>query len=116
MIDFILNWLIVAGAVWGTAQFLPGVKVDSFGSAIGVAALVGVLNTFFGWLLFVVFGIGTLGLAWIFAFITWWVIDAIMIKVADSFMGSFKVDSFGWALAAAAIIAGLSSVGRWILF
>ena len=112
---FFLNWLIVSAAVWITAQVLPGVKVNSFGSAIGVAALFGILNTFLGWLLFVVFGIGTLGLAWVFAFITWWVIDAIMLKGADAMMKSFRIDSFGTALLASGIIAIVSSVGRWIL-
>lgn len=115
MVLFFGNWLIVSFAVWATAQMLPGVHIKDFKAAIGVAAMFGILNFCLGWLLFTVFAIGTLGLAWLFAFITWWVIDAIMLKFTDSMMDSIKIDGFGWALAASAVIALVSSVSHYFL-
>ena len=48
--NLILSWAILSFAVWLTAEVLPGFHVKSFGSAILVAALFGVLNFFLGWL------------------------------------------------------------------
>jgi putative membrane protein len=73
----LLSWLILSLAVWITAMVLPGVHVKNFGSAILVAALIGILNFFLGWLLFAVFTVATLGIAWLLAFLTRWIINAI---------------------------------------
>lgn len=115
MLSFFLNWLIIAVAVWLTANLLPGMRVKGFGASLGIAAVFGVLNWALGYLLFVVFGIGTLGLAWILAFITWWVIDAILLKLTDGLLDSLKVDSFAWALGGAALIALFTSIGHWVV-
>ncbi len=115
MTAFLLNWLIVSAAVWLTAQLLPGMRVNSFGASIGIAAVFGILNWALGYLLFVVAGIGTLGIAWILAFITWWIIDAIMLKLTDGVMDSLEIDSFGVALFGAALIALFTSLGHWLV-
>lgn len=115
MTGFLLNWLIVAAAVWITSAVLPGFRVKNFWQAILVAAVFGLLNFALGWLLFVVFGIGTLGIAWLLAFVTWWIIDAIVLKLTDVFLGGFEIDGFLWALLGAAMIAGVTSLGHWAI-
>ena len=110
-----LSWLVLTVAVWVTAMVLPGVHVKSFGSAIVVAALFGVLNFFLGWLFFVVFTIATLGVALLLAFITRWIINAILLKIVDSLTDSIKIDSFGWALGAALMMSVVGSVAEWVL-
>ncbi|MEK7706339.1 MAG: phage holin family protein, partial [Myxococcota bacterium] len=77
------SWLILAVAVWLTAQLLPGVKVSGIGGALVVALIFGILNWLVGWLLFVVIGIGTLGVGFILAFATRWLVMAILLKVTD---------------------------------
>ena len=92
---FLLSWLVLSVAVWITAMVLPGVHVKNFGSAILVAALVGVLNFLLGWLLFAVFTIATLGIAWLLAFLTRWIINAIILKLADAMTDHLTIDGFG---------------------
>ena len=113
--SFLISWLILSVAVWLTAMILPGMRLKNFWSAILVAAVFGVLNFFFGWLLFLIFGIGTLGIAWILAFITRWIIDAIMLKVTDAFTDNLTIDGFGWALGAAAVMSLLGTLGEWVV-
>jgi putative membrane protein len=114
-VEFLLSWLVLAFAVWATAAILPKVHIKSFGSAVWVAALFGVLNFFLGWLLFAVFTIGTLGLAWLLAFITRWIINAILLKLTDAMTDSLKIEGFSWALIAAALMSLIGTVGEWVV-
>jgi putative membrane protein len=111
--EFLLSWLILSFAVWATAALLPGMRIKSFPSAILVAGLFGILNFFLGWLLFTIFTIGTLGLAWLLAFVTRWIINAIILKLTDSLTDRLEIDGFGWALIAAAVMSLAGTVGEW---
>lgn len=113
--SILLSWLVLSFAVWLTAMILPGIHVRSFGSAVIVAAIFGVLNFFLGWLFFVVFAIATLGIAVLLAFITRWIINAILLKITDAVTDRLTVDSFGWALGGALMISLLSTIGDWII-
>lgn len=113
--SILISWLILSVAVWITAAVLPGIRVKDFGSAILVAALIGILNFFLGWLLFAVFTIATLGIAWLLAFITRWIINAIILKVADAMTDRLTVDGFGWALAGALMMSAIGTLGEWLL-
>ena len=96
--ELILSWLILSVAVWLTAAILPGFHVKNFGSAVLVAAVFGVLNFLLGWLLFAVFTVVTLGIAWLLAFITRWIINAILLVLTDKLTDHLHIDGFGWAL------------------
>ena len=111
----LLSWLILSVAVWITAAVLPGFHVKSFVSAIIVAALFGILNFLLGWLLFAVFAIATLGIAWLLAFITRWIIDAIVLMLTDRLTDHLKVDSVWWALGGALMMSLIGTVGQWLL-
>lgn len=113
--SLLLSWLILSFAVWLTAEILPGFHVKSFGSALLVGALFGVLNFLLGWLLFAVFTVATLGLAWLLAFITRWIIDAILLKVTDSLTDHLTIDSFGWALGGALLMSLIGTIGEWLI-
>jgi putative membrane protein len=109
------SWLVLSFAVWITAMVLPGFHVKNFASAIVVAAVFGILNYFLGWIFFVVFGIATLGLAWLLAFLTRWVVNAIVLKITDSLTDRLKIDSFGWALAGALMMSAIGTLGEWLI-
>ncbi len=113
--DFLLSWLILTIAVWLTAMVLPGFHVKSFGSAIVVAAIFGILNFLLGWLFFTIFTIATLGIAWLLAFITRWIINAILLKITDAVTDRLTIDSFGWALGGALMMSALGTLGEWLL-
>lgn len=113
--DLLITWLITSVAVWITAAVLPGFHIKNFVSAILVAAIFGVLNALLGWLFFAVFTVLTLGIAWLLAFITKWIINAILLKITDAFTSHLKIDGFGWALAGALIISAVSSLTQWLV-
>jgi putative membrane protein len=113
--SLILSWLILSIAVWITAEVLPGFHVKSVGSAVLVAAIFGVLNFLLGWLLFAVFAIATLGIAWLLAFITRWIINAILLMLTDRLTDQLKIDSFGWALGGALMMSAIGTLGEWLL-
>ena len=113
--NLLLSWAVLSFAVWVTAQVLPGFHVKSLGSAFGVAAIFGVLNFFLGWLFFVVFAVGTLGIAVLLAFITRVVINAILLKITDAVSDALKIDSFGWALGGALMMSAIGTMGEWLL-
>lgn len=114
MLEFFLTWLIMAAAVWLTAAVLPGIRLRGFGSALGVAAVFGILNWALGWLFWTVFTVGTLGLALLLAFITRWIIDAILLKMTDALLDGFKVRGFWTAVLGALLMAGFSTLGQWL--
>ena len=113
--SLILSWLILSFAVWITAAVLPGFHVKSFGSALLVAAIFGVLNFLLGWLLFALLTIVTLGIAWLLAFITRWIINAILLMLTDRLTDHLKVDSFGWALGGALMMSAIGTLGEWLI-
>ena len=111
----ILSWLIMSVAVWATAAVLPGFHVRDFKGAVIVAALFGVLNFLLGWVLFVVFTVATLGLAWLLAFITRWIINALLLMLTDRISDHLKIDSFGWALGGALVISAIAAVLQFVV-
>lgn len=113
LIDLLLSWAILSLAVWITAAVLPGFHVKSLKSAFLVAALFGVLNVLLGWIFFVIFAIATLGIAVLLAFITRWVINAIVLKIVDALTDHLTIDSFAWALGGAFMMSLLGGLGEW---
>ncbi len=90
----IVQILIIAVAVILTAAVLPGIQIKSFGTAILVAIVLALLNYFVSPVmvfLSIPITIITFGL---FLF----VINALIIMLASSLVGGFKVDGFWWAL------------------
>ncbi len=107
---FIYTWLVLTVSVWVTAAILPGFRVNGFWGAVKAAAVFGVLNFLLGWFIFGVLSIVTLGLAWLFAFITRWFIMALLLKLADKLSSSIKIDSFGTAAIGALIMTIVGSL------
>jgi putative membrane protein len=112
--NLVLSWLILALAVWVTSLVLPGFHLKSSMSALLVALIFGVVNFLLGWLLFAVFTIATLGIAWLLAFITRWIIDAILLVLVDKMTDHLKIDSFKWALGGALVMSLAGTLGEWI--
>jgi putative membrane protein len=112
----LLSWLVLSVSVWVTAAILPGFEVRGFWGAIKVAALFGLLNWLIGWLIFVLIGIGTLGIGFLLAFITRWIVSAILLKLTDAFSSSLKIASFGRALIAALLMSGIGTLAEWVIY
>jgi putative membrane protein len=113
--ELLLSWLVLTLAVWLTAVLLPGFEVSSFGGAVIVAAIFGILNWALGWLFFVVIGIGTLGLGFLLAFLTRWLVNAILLKITDAVSKSLHIRSFSTALVGALLMSLFGTIGEWVV-
>lgn len=90
----ILSLLLNAVGIFVIGYILKGVQIRSFFTALGVAVLLAIVNTFVKpILIFLTFPITliTFGL-----FIL--VINALMLMLVDALVEGMKIEHFGWAL------------------
>jgi putative membrane protein len=107
----ILRVLLTALAVVILAKVLPGVAVEGYGSAIIVAIVVALLRFIVKPILVILtlpITIITLGLFLL-------VINAVIIMMADYFVGGFAVDSIWWALLFSLLLSILQSIFHSVL-
>ncbi len=111
--SIVWNLLILTCSVWATAAFLPGIRVRGVWDSLVVSIIFGVVNFLFGWFLSGLIGIATLGLGFIFFFVTRLVVSALMLLLTSALTRRLAVDGFGWALGGALSIAVMSGVLEW---
>ncbi|MDB4975050.1 MAG: phage holin family protein [Myxococcaceae bacterium] len=115
LISILLGWATATLGLWVAAKLLSDVRLTSFADAVWAGALLGVLQALLTDLIFVLLGIGTLGLGFLLWFVTRWIAAAIVIKLAAALSGRFDVRGFFPALLTAFIVALTGSVLRWAL-
>jgi len=111
MIHIIIKILILSVSIFLIAKLLPGIRIKSFMSAIGVAVVYSLINFLVGWILkllalpviLVTFGL--------FIF----VINAILLWITDKLIDDFEIDGFGLTILAAFLITIVNSILNWIL-
>jgi putative membrane protein len=116
MTSILISWGVVTVALWAASEFLDGMTIK--GGLVGhvlTAAVFGLLNVLVGWLLFLVIGFASLGLGFIFAFVTRVIVTAILLKVTDALSSKLRVRSFGTAVIAAVIMSLVTGVTEWLL-
>lgn len=109
--DLIIKILISAVAVFAVSYILSGVTVKSFGTAILVAIVLGIVNAIIRPILVILtipVTILTLGLFLL-------VINALMIMLVDAVIAGFKVKNFWWALLFSIILSLVNGILTWIL-
>lgn len=115
MQGLLVSWLVLSLVVLATAKLLPGVRVSRFVDALVVAALLGVLNVLIGWFLFAIIGLATLGLGFVLAFVTRWVVNAILLKLVDKLTTRLTIVGWANAFLAALIMSGLGTLAEILL-
>ena len=110
--NFILELLVNAGVLFLLAAALPSVHIKSYGTAIGVALVVGILNATIGWLMRLPLNLITLGLL---SFVVRLVVTAVIIKIADKLFRGFEVKTWTAAFILAACIALAGTILNYIL-
>ncbi len=109
--NFIIRLLITAAVAYGLSMVLSGVHIPDFTDAIILAIVLALLNTFIKPILLVLtfpITIVTLGL---FLF----VINALIILLADKLMDGVAIDGFWWALIFSLILSVVSSIAQSLL-
>ena len=102
----IVGWILNALAILGAALLLPGIHVDGFVTALLLSFILGLINALLKPLLVILtlpITILTLG---IFVF----VINALLILLADAIVPGFAVANFWWALLFGLVLSALNGV------
>jgi len=84
---WLLHWLLSALALLIVANIVPGIEVDSFGSALAAAVVIGLVSATLGFflkLLLLPFIIITLG-------IIYFLINGMMLMLASALVPGFRV-------------------------
>jgi putative membrane protein len=85
---WLLHWLLSAIALLIVANIVPGIEVDSFGSALAAAVVIGLVSATLGIFLKLIllpFIIITLG-------VVYFLINGVMLMVASALVPGFRVN------------------------
>ena len=107
MLNLIINVLVTAGLLYALALALPGVRVKSFGTAVTVAVVYGLLNYFLFWLIALIAFIPMLLSFGLFGL----VINAFLLWLTDRLIDDFEIDSIRMTV----VMALLLTVGKLLL-
>jgi putative membrane protein len=103
---FLIKILVTSLAVLFSAYLLPGISVDYYTTAILVALVIALLNTFLKPLLVLLtipVTVLTLGLFLL-------VINAFIILLTSELINGFRVDGFWWAMLFSIILSVVTSI------
>ena len=104
--NLILRILLTTIAVLILQLFLPGITIPSYGTAIWVAIVLGILNVFVKPILVIFTLPATIFTLGLFLF----VINAIIIMLVGFLVDGFKVSGFWYALLFSILLSFLQSV------
>lgn len=107
----LINILILSVAVFLVANFLPGIEVKHFGTAVIVAIVYSLVSFFFGRLLIILslpFIVITFGLFKL-------VINAVLLWITDKLLDDFQIKDFFTTFIAALCITVVDSVIKWTI-
>lgn len=102
----IIRLLVSAAVAFILAQFLPGVHVDGYGTAIWFAVVLGILNAFLRPLLIIF----TLSLTLLTFGLFLFIINTITVLLASDWVKGFEIDSFGWGLLFSLLLTLITSL------
>jgi putative membrane protein len=97
----LLSWVLSALAVWIVAQVVPGISVSGPVAALIAALAIGFINATIGMLLKVI----TFPLTLITLGLFWFVINALMLKLASAVVPGFRVRGFFAAFVGAIVLS-----------
>lgn len=99
---FLISLLLSGVAVFASAYVISGVSVTSFGTAILVALILGLVNATIGWTLKVM----TAPFNWLTLGLVSLVINVLMVLLVDHFMSGFTTSGF-WSAALFALVLAI---------
>ena len=107
----LLNWAVSALAVWLVSQVVPGFYVRGVVAALLAALVIGFVNATIGLLLKVI----TLPLTILTLGLFWFVINALMLKLAAVFVPGFEIRGFWAAFVGAIVLSVVNMVLKWLV-
>ena len=112
MFEWLIHLIVDALVLLLAARVMTSVEVKSFGTAIVVALIIGLLSFLIGWLLEFILNVATLGIFYFtgLGFIIRIFVNAIIIEIVDKMHAGFYTKGFLPSLWLAIIIAIVGSV------
>jgi putative membrane protein len=110
MLKLLFNWLLSALSLMIVARVIPGFTVTSVKTAFVAALVIGLVNATIGLFLKIV----TFPLTLVTLGVFWFVINALMLKVAAAFVSGFTIDGFVPAFLGAVVLSLVNIVLRAI--
>lgn len=110
MLKLLLNWLLSAVSLMIVAQVIPGFVVSSFKTALVAALVIGLVNATVGLFLKIV----TFPLTLVTLGVFWFVVNALMLKLAAALVSGFKIEGFLPAFFGAIVLSLVNIILRAI--
>lgn len=108
----LLNWILSALAVWIVSRVVPGIYVSGPIAALIAALVIGFINATIGLLLKIL----TFPLTLLTLGFFWFVINALMLKLASALLSpGFQVRGFVSAFVGAIVLSLVNMVLRWLV-
>ena len=105
------DWIVRAFVLLITTYVVPGFRIESFTTALVVAAVLAILNLLLKPILVILTLPATILTLGLFMF----VINAILLLITSNIVGGFKIDSFMTAILASIVITVVSSLINLII-
>ena len=90
MLNALINWLLSALSLMIVAHVVRGFDISGFGAALIAALVIGLVNATIGLFLKIV----TLPLTLLSLGVFWFVINALMLKLASALVPGFSIQGF----------------------
>jgi putative membrane protein len=110
---FILELLFDAAVLVLLSRYMSSVHVRSYGTAVGVALVIAILNATIGALIRFPLNLVTF---FLLSFLVRLFVTALMIKLADTLFKGFNIDSFGTALIIAIVLAIAGALFSYLIW
>ena len=110
MIDLIVHFLLLGAVIFALAEILPGLHVESYGTALVVAVVYGLINVTLGTVLMLFalpFMILTVGLFKL-------VINTFLLWITDQLIEDFEIEDLGTTFIAAILITLSDTMLAWM--
>ena len=111
MKSILIQWIISAASLLIVAHIIPGFQVESIGTALFAAIIIGLINATIGLFLKII----TIPISILTFGIFLLVINGLMLMLASSLVSGFHVAGFWTAFFAALILAIVSTILRSLL-
>lgn len=104
--EFVLRTIVTTLAILLTAEFLPGIVVDSFTAALIAAFLLGLVNAIIKPILVIL----TLPITILTLGLFYFIINAFLFKLVASLVSGFEVQTFGAAILGSIIVSIINAL------
>ena len=106
--NLLLNWLLSTVALLIVTWIVPGFEISSFWSALLAAVVVGIINATIGFILKIL----TFPLTIVTIGLFWFVINALMLKLAAGIVPGFRINGFLPAFLGAIVLSVINLLFR----